>query len=115
MIVNGILGGIIAIGELEGMITNGVLRGIDRQTDRTRHLFLQKICFIVQNALHVSLRFKTIIKHRHSNINEIKHPKYKTVIFGGNYFLSFPTVPASYDGLIKTRNTQRVLSNKNIV
>jgi len=95
MIVNGLLGGIIANGVVEGMITKGVLGGINKQTDRTSQLRFQNISFIVQKPLLVSLCLKAIIKHRHSNINEIKHSKYKKVLIRGNYFLSFPSVPAS--------------------
>ena len=72
MTVNEPLGGIIANAVLEGMITKGVLGGIDKQTDRTSQLFVQKISFIIQKLLHVSLCFTAIIKHRHGNINEIK-------------------------------------------
>jgi len=97
------------------MITKDVSGGINGQTDRHRNYVFQKIYFIVQNALHVSLCFKAIIKHRHSNINEIKYSKYNMVLIRGNYFLSFTSAPASDDGLIKSRNTQHVLSNKNIV
>ena len=39
MIVNGLLGGIIANGVLEGMITKGVLGWINKQTDRILQLY----------------------------------------------------------------------------
>ena len=70
MIVDGLLGGVIANGVRGGMIRKGLLGGIDRQTDRTSQLWFQKISFIVQNALRVSLFLTAIIKIRHSNINE---------------------------------------------
>ena len=60
MTVNGLLGGIIANAVLEGMITKGVLGGINKQTDRTSQLFPENIfyypkaatCFVVFYSYH---------------------------------------------------------------